>query len=66
LVKIENEEDLIKLKKSPRSSQSDSGTLKSDNSSLLVNRILNANKRFRYQEIDDTDNYADINLSCEL
>jgi len=77
LVKIENEEDLIKLKKhaffqnennslSPRSSQTDSGTSKSDNSLLLVDRILNANKRFRDQDIDDTANDADINLSCEV
>jgi len=34
--------------------------------SLLVDRILNANKRFRDQDIDDTANDADINLSCEL
>jgi len=47
---------------SPRSSQTDSGTLKYDNSSLLVDRILNANKRFRDQDIDDTD----INLFCEV
>jgi hypothetical protein len=64
LVKIENEEDLIKLRKralvrqnennslSPRSSKTDSGISKSDNSSLLVDRILNANKRFRDQDID--------------
>jgi hypothetical protein len=32
--------------------------------SLLVDRILNANKRFR--DIDDTANDADINLSCEV
>ena len=51
---------------SPRSSQTDSGNSKSDNSSLLVDRILNANKRFRYQDIDDTANDADINLSCEV
>jgi hypothetical protein len=38
----------------------------SDNSSLLVDRILNANKRFRDQDIDDTANDADINLSCEV
>jgi hypothetical protein len=53
----------------PRSSQiqvSDSGTSKSDNSSLLVDRILNANKRFGDQDIDDTANDADINLSCEV
>jgi hypothetical protein len=31
-------------------------------SSLLVDRILNANKRFRDQDIDDTANDADINL----
>ncbi len=47
---------------SPRSSQTDSSTSKSDNSSLLVDRILNANKRFRDQDIDDTANDADINL----
>ena len=41
-------------------------TSKSDNSSLLVDRILNANKRFRDQDIDDTPNDADINLSCEV
>jgi hypothetical protein len=46
---------------SPRSSQTDSS-----NSSLLVDRILNANKRFRDQDIDDTANDADINLSCEV
>ena len=34
--------------------------------SLLVNRILNANKRFRDQDIDDTANDADINLPCEV
>jgi hypothetical protein len=34
--------------------------------SLLVDRILNANKRFRDQDIDDTANDADINLSCEV
>jgi hypothetical protein len=34
---------------SPRSSQTD--TSKSDNSSLLVDRIVNANKRFRDQDI---------------
>ncbi len=34
--------------------------------SLLVDRILNANKRFRDQDIDDTSNDADINLSCEV
>jgi hypothetical protein len=51
---------------SPLSSQTDSSTSKSDNSSLLVDRILNANKRFRYQDIDDTANDADINLSCEV
>jgi len=51
---------------SPRSSQTDSSTLKSDNSSLLVDRILNANKLFRDQDIDDTANDADINLSCKL
>ncbi len=51
---------------SPRSSQTDSSTSKSDNSSLLVDRILNANKRFRDQDIDDTANYADINLSCKV
>jgi len=51
---------------SPRSSQTDSSTSESDNSSLLVDRILNANKRFRDQDIDDTANYADINLSCEV
>jgi hypothetical protein len=51
---------------SPRSSQTDSGTLKYDNSSLLVDRILNANKRFRDQDIDDKANDADINLSCEV
>jgi len=39
---------------SPHSSQADSGTSKSDNSSLLVDRIVNANKRFRDQDIDDT------------
>jgi hypothetical protein len=27
---------------------------------------LKANKRFRDQDIDDTANDADINLSCEL
>jgi len=36
---------------SPRSSQTDS---------FLVDRILNANKRFRDQDIDDTANDADI------
>ena len=51
---------------SPRSSQTDSSTSESDNSSLLVDRILNANKRFRDQDIDDTANDADINLSCEV
>ncbi len=51
---------------SPRSSQTDSSTSKSDNSSLLVDRILNSNKRFRDQDIDDTANDADINLSCEV
>jgi hypothetical protein len=68
LVKIENEEvrknETNSL--SPRSSQKDSGTSKSDNSSLLVDRILNANKRFRDQDIDDTANDADINLSCKV
>ncbi len=49
-----------------RSSQTDSSTSESDNSSLLVDRILNANKRFRDQDIDDTANDADINLSCEV
>jgi hypothetical protein len=39
---------------------------KSDNSSLLVDRILNANKHFRDQDIDDTANDAGINLSCEV
>jgi hypothetical protein len=34
--------------------------------SLLVDRILNANKRFRDQDIDDTANDADINLSWEV
>jgi len=34
--------------------------------SLLVDRILNANKRFRDQDIDDTANDADINLSSEV
>ncbi len=34
--------------------------------SLLVNRILNANKRFRDQDIDDTANDADINLRYRL
>jgi len=34
--------------------------------SLLVDRILNANKRFRDQDIDDTANDADINLSCQV
>ena len=51
---------------SARSSQTDSDTSKSDNSSLLVDRIVNANKRFRDQDIDDTTNDADINLSCEV
>jgi hypothetical protein len=54
---------------SRRSSQTDSlksGTLKSDNSSLLVDRILNANKRFRDQDIDDTANDADIYLTFQL
>ena len=51
---------------SPRSSQTDSSTSESDNSSLLVDRILNAIKRFRDQDIDDTANDADINLSCEV
>jgi len=51
---------------SPRSSQTDSGTSKSDNSSLLLDRILNANKRFRDQDIDDTANDVDINLSCDV
>ena len=51
---------------SPRSSQTDSSTSKSDNSSLLVDRILNANKRFRDQDIDDTANDADINLRYRL
>ena len=41
-------------------------TSESDNSSLLVDRILNANKRFRDQDIDDTANDVDINLSCEV
>jgi hypothetical protein len=46
--------------------KTDSGTSKSDNSSLLVDRILNATKkRFCDQDIDDTANDADINLSCE-
>ncbi len=74
MVKLENEEDLIKKKRrqnennslSLRSSQTDSDTSKSDNSSLLVNRIVNANKCFRDQDIDDTANDADINLSCEV
>ena len=51
---------------STRSSQTDSDTSTSDNSSLLVDRILNSNKRFRDQDIDDTTNDADINLSCEV
>ncbi len=51
---------------SPRSSQTDSSTSKSDNSLLLVDRNLNANKLFRDQDIDDTANDADINLSCEV
>ncbi len=34
--------------------------------SLLVDRILNVNKSFRDQDIDDTANDADINLSCEV
>ena len=51
---------------SARSSETDSDTSTSDNSSLLVDRILNSNKRFRDQYIDDTTNDADINLSCEL
>jgi hypothetical protein len=34
--------------------------------SLLVDRILNADKSFRDQDIDDTANDADINLSCEV
>jgi hypothetical protein len=34
--------------------------------SLLVDRISNANKRFRGQDIDDTSNDADINLSCKV
>ncbi len=34
---------------SPHSFQTDSDTSKSDNSSLLVDRIVNANKRFRDQ-----------------
>jgi hypothetical protein len=32
--------------------------------SLLVDHIVNAKKRFRDQDIDDTANDADINLSC--
>jgi len=48
---------------SPHSSQTDSDT---SNSSLLVDRIVNANKRFCDQDIDDTANDADINLSCEV
>jgi hypothetical protein len=57
-----NYKDLIVRKNennslSPRSSQTDS---------FLVDRILNANKRFRDQDIDDTANDADINLSCEV
>jgi hypothetical protein len=54
---------------SRRSSQTDSlksGTLKSDNSSLLVDRILNANKRYCDQDIDDTANDADIYLTFQL
>jgi hypothetical protein len=51
---------------SARSSQTDSDTSKSDNSSLLVDRIVNANKRFRDKDIDDTTNDADINLSFEV
>ena len=47
---------------SPRSSQTDSSTSESDNTSLFVDRILNANKRFRDQDIEDTANDADINL----
>ncbi len=68
MVKIENEEVRKNENNSlsPRSSQTDSGTSKSDNSSLLVDRILNANKRFRDQDIDDTANDSDINLSCEV
>ncbi len=50
---------------SPCSSQTDSSTTESDNS-LLLDWILNANKRFRDQYIDDTANDADINLSCEV
>ena len=46
------------------SSQTD--TSKSDNSSLLENRIVYANKSFRDHDIDDTANDADINLSCEV
>jgi hypothetical protein len=51
---------------SPCSSQTDSDTSKSDNSSRLVDRTVNANKRFRDQDIDDTANDAYINLSCEV
>jgi hypothetical protein len=53
------------------SSQTDSDTSKPDNSSLLVDRILNANKRIRdrsdtsNKDIDDTANDADMNLSNE-
>ena len=34
--------------------------------SLLVDRIVKNNKRFRDQDIDDTANDTDINLSCEV
>jgi hypothetical protein len=34
--------------------------------SHLVDRILNVNKSFRDQDIDNTANDADINLSCEV
>ena len=44
---------------SARSSQTDSDTSKSDNSLLLVDLIVNTNKHFRDQDIDD-------NLSCEV
>jgi len=41
---------------SSHSSQTDSYSSKSDISSLLVDRIVNANKSFRDQDIDDTAN----------
>jgi len=41
---------------SSHSSQTDSYSSKSDISSLLVDRIVNANKSFRGQDIDDTAN----------